>query len=364
MEEVNVYQDLQKHLNKQPIGFPATESGAEIRLLKRFFSPEEARLAMRLSYKPQPAASVYETAGDLKMSQPEMENMLDRMARNGVVGHLEREGVRYFYNLPLVVGMYEWQLNKLTPEFLADMREYTSQKAFGMEFLSTKVPQMRTIPVGKSIPIKSQVTSYNDLTEIIKNNDGPIVIIECICRKATGMRGQTCKQTKRLETCMALGDWAKNCIRAGMGRSIGKEEALEIIRQNEADGLVLQPSNTQKVEFVCSCCGCCCGMLNIVKRLPKPVEFWSSSYYAAVNSQDCNACGNCIERCQIGALSLDEVRGFASVNLDRCLGCGNCIDSCPTEAIHLIRKEQEIVPPLDTEDLYETILANKKRSPR
>ncbi len=321
-------------------------------------------MAMHLSYKPRSAVTIYEKAGDLNMSQQEMESTLDRMMRNGVIGHLEKGGVRYFYNLPLVVGMYEWQLDKLTPEFLSEMKEYTSQRAFGMEFLSTKVSQMRAIPVGKSIPIEYHVTTYNNLTDIIKANDGPIVILECICRKATSMRGQTCKKTKRLETCMALGDWAKNCIRAGIGRVISKEEALEITSQNEGDGLILQPSNTQKVEFVCACCACCCGMLGRLKMLPKPVEFWSTNYYVAVNSEDCNGCGTCVESCQVNALSLDEGLGIAIVNLDRCLGCGNCIDSCPSEAIHLHKKAKETIPPRDTEDLYETILASKKGPPR
>jgi electron transport complex protein RnfB len=361
MEEVRVYQDLQKHLDRQPIGFPATITGAEIPLLKRFFSPQEARLAMHLSYKPSPAVNIWQAAKDLVISQQETEDMLDTMMKNGAVGHLEKEGVRYFYIHPLVVGIYEWQLNRLSPGLFADMGAYMSQQVFGREFLSTKVPQMRTIPIGKSIPVESHVMTYNNVNEIIKGNDGPIVILECICRKAAGLRGQNCKKTERKETCMALGDWAKNAIRAGAGRAIDKEEALEVMRQNQADGLILQPSNTQKVEFVCSCCGCCCGMLGIYKTLPKPVEFWSSNYFSEVNSAECSGCGTCVERCQMSAISLNEEQGIAVVNLDRCLGCGNCVDACPSEALHLVQKAGEKVPPLDTEDLYETVLTVKKR---
>lgn len=364
MEEENVYRDLQRHLNDQPIGFPPTESGAEIPLLKRLFSPQEARLATYLNYKPQPVIAIHKAAGDLNMSPAELEEALDSMMKNGAIGHLERDGIRYFYNHPLVVGIYEWQLNKLSPEFLGEMGAYVSQKSFGIELLSTKVPQMRTIPIGKSITTKSHIATYNDITQIIRASDGPIVILECICRKTSGMRGQACKKTERLETCMALGDWAKNAVRAGIGRSINKDEALEIMRQNEADGLVLQPSNSQKVEFVCSCCGCCCGMLNIYKMLPRPVEFWSTDYNAVVNSDDCNGCGTCLERCQMNALSLDEGLSVTSVNLDRCLGCGNCVDSCPSGAISMVEKDREIIPPRDMEDLYETILAVKNKTRR
>ena len=43
-----VYQDLAKHLDKLSGGFPPSESGAEIRILQRLFTPEEAGLAVTL----------------------------------------------------------------------------------------------------------------------------------------------------------------------------------------------------------------------------------------------------------------------------------------------------------------------------
>lgn len=359
VREEGIYRDLQKHLNKQPVGYPATKSGVEIRLLKRFFNPEQARLAMKLSYKPCSINDIYEVVKESGMSFNDMENMLDEMMKNGAIGHLEREGTRYFFNVPLVIGMYEGQLNSLTPEFLADFAEY-ADKAFGLEFLSTELPQMRTIPVGKSIQPEHHVTTYDHLTDLITGTDGPIVVNECICRKVADLKGNPCQKTTRLETCMALGDIAKNCLRTGVGREVSKEEALDIARQNESDGLILQPSNTQKVEFICACCGCCCGVLRAHKMLPKPVDFWATNYYASVDPESCTGCETCVERCQVNAISIDEHLGVSTVNLDRCLGCGNCVSSCPSEAISLLKKEKEVTPPETSEDLYDTIMANKK----
>ena len=159
---------------------------------------------------------------------------------------------------------------------------------------------------------------------------------------------------------MALGDVAKNVIQNASGRAIGKQEALEIARMNEADGLVFQPSNTQKVDFVCACCGCCCGMLRVQKMLPKPVDFWATNYYASVKVETCSGCGTCAERCQVNAATVDDSVGKSFVNLNRCIGCGNCVVTCPTGAMSLLKKEKEIVPPQDTEGLYDVIMANKK----
>jgi electron transport complex protein RnfB len=355
-----IYRDLQQHLDKQTFGFPATKSGAEIRILKRLFSPEEARLALHLTYKPAPLDRIRELAEGSGIPHDRVESMLDNMARNGAIEHVEREGRRYFWAIPFVVGMYEYQLNRLTPEFLGDVREYTTDKAFGLSFLGTERPQMRTIPVGKSIEVEHHVATYDHIVDIINGAEGPFAIIECICRKSAAMTGNPCQKTSRKETCMPLDEMAKHAIEIDMGRAISREEALEIARMNEADGLVFQPSNAQKADFICACCGCCCGMLHLQKSLPKPVNFWATNYYAAVNAETCTGCGACVDRCQVNAVTLDDGGGTALVELDRCIGCGNCVVSCPAGAMTLVKREKEIVPPRDREALYDDIMAHKK----
>jgi ferredoxin len=355
-----IYRELQRHLDRQPVGFPATKSGAEIRILKRLFSPEEARLALHLTYKPAPLERIRELAEGSGIPRDRVEGMLDHMARNGAIEHTEREGTRYFRTMPFIVGMFEYQLERLTPEFLGDVGEYMSDRAFGLAFLSTERPQMRTIPVGKSIEVEHHVATYDHIVEIINGAEGPFAIVECICRKSVAMMGSSCKKTSRQETCMPIGEMAKHAIQNGMGRAISREEALEIARMNEAEGLVFQPSNAQKVDFICACCGCCCGMLRFQKMLPKPVGFWAANYYAEVDAGVCTGCGACVERCQVDAVAVDDRGNNALVNLDRCIGCGNCIVTCPAGAMSLFRKKNETVPPRDTEALLDEIMAHKK----
>ncbi|MFH1122337.1 MAG: 4Fe-4S binding protein [Pseudomonadota bacterium] len=360
MEEERAYRELQRHLDKQPVGYPAAKSGAEIRILKRFFAPDEAGLAMKLSYKPRTAEQIYEGIKESGMALNRMKEMLEGMLKKGVIGHMEKAGARCFFNVPLVVGMYEGQLNKLTPEFLADFDQYTAGRAFGLEFLATALPQMRTIPVARSITPEHHVATYDQLNRLLMETDGPIVVNECICRQGAKIRGKECQKTTRMETCIALGDIAKNCVRIGVGRQISKEEALALARSNEEDGLVLQPSNAQKAEFICACCGCCCGMLRVHKVLPRPVAFWANNYHASVDPDECTGCGTCVERCQVDAVKIDPAEGISKVDLDRCLGCGNCVTTCPSEAIHLEKNEREVRPPETNEDLYDIIMANKK----
>ncbi len=355
-----VYRELQRHLDRQPIGFPASRSGAEIRILKRLFTPEQAQLATHLNYKLSTAEQVYESAKGGGPSSADVERMLNEMAAAGAIGRVEKDGRHYFHTLPLAVGMYEGQLGSLDPEFLADTNTYFSDRSFGLSFLSTEIPQMRTIPVEKSVSVELAVTSYDALVEVLNDSDGPFSIGECICRKAAGMQGKPCQKTSRLETCMSVGNDAKLAIERDLFREITREEALEIARLNQADGLVLQPSNTQKIEFICACCGCCCGMLGTLKSLPKPVDFWATNYYATVDTEDCNGCADCVETCQMGAIALADGPGISQVDLDRCIGCGNCVATCPTGAVSLVRKSKEVAPPQDLQDMYETIMAHKK----
>jgi len=93
---------------------------------------------------------------------------------------------------------------------------------------------------------------------------------------------------------------------------------------------------------------------------PKPVDFWATNYYAKVNPENCTGCGTCLNRCQVNAINIDEHLNVSRVNLDRCIGCGNCMITCPSGARSLLKKEKETIPPVDSENLYNIIMANKK----
>jgi ferredoxin len=343
----NVYIELQKHLDKQAVGFPATNSGVEIRILKHFFTPEQASLALHLNYQPQSIEAIVKSSA---LSLEKVKNMLEAMADSGAIGDMKKDGEKFYYTMPLLVGMWEWA-GHMTPQFAKDFTEYMSGE-FGKVYAGTKVSQMRTVPVEKSIQSEHYVTTYDHIREIIKNTEGPISVNTCMCREGAKRRGKPCHVTSRSETCMSFGDWARHFIDAGRAREVTREEALEITRQNEADGLVLQPTNYQKIDFVCACCGDCCGILLTHKMMLKPAVNWAHNFYAAVDTEKCTGCGTCTEKCQVNAVKIDEKSGCSVINLNRCIGCGNCVAACPSEALRLVKKEIVTAPPEDRTDLY------------
>ncbi len=355
-----VYKDLQRHLDSQAVGFPATESGAEIKVLKHIFSPRQALIATCLNFKPEPIETIYERAKNLVASQDLLFDILGDIEKKGGIESRIKEGKKYYCNAPLVVGMYEFQLDRLTPEFIKDLNTYFSDRRFGVAFLSTELPQMRTIPIAKSISLTSNVSTFDEAIALLRDANGSFAVFECICRKKKALEGMICQATERKETCMAVGDFAQMAIENGMGRAIDLDEAISILERNQKQGLVLQPSNTKQVDFICSCCGCCCGMLRIHKSIPKPMDFWASNFYAKIDAKKCNGCEICEKRCQAGAVKLVENTQVSMIDLDRCIGCGLCVTTCPEKAITLNKKPTQISPPSTREELYDIIMAKKK----
>lgn len=362
-ESRRIYRKLQQHLDKQPVGYPRTLTGTDIKLLQHIFTPFEAELALCLDYKFRSTGEILKKLNRSGMTEEMLGKHLFTLTKKGGVAYRERDGQEFYANIPLIVGMYEGYLENLSPEFLKDFDKYTGSLEFGVSYLATSKVQMRTIPVEESVTPENRISSFDEMTHLIEKSDGPFVAVSCICRKVKEMEGETCQATDRVETCLTMNDIAKGLKKAGVGTSLTKDEALSLIRKNVEDGLILQPSNTRDVEFICSCCGCCCGMLNIQRKLPNPADYWATNFYAEIDETNCTGCGVCVKKCQVDALSIKKRKkgkNKISLNLKRCLGCGNCVVSCKFDGIRLVKKAGERVPPENHDELYERIMQGKK----
>ncbi|MEW5866796.1 MAG: 4Fe-4S binding protein [Bacillota bacterium] len=98
------------------------------------------------------------------------------------------------------------------------------------------------------------------------------------------------------------------------------------------------------ISYICNCCGCCCGILRGITQWGIENSVAHANYYSVIDPDRCLACGTCVERCQVHAIS--EPNGVDVVDLKRCIGCGLCVTGCPNGAAMLERKpEAEIVHP-------------------
>ncbi|MFX1426087.1 MAG: 4Fe-4S binding protein [Promethearchaeota archaeon] len=358
-EELVVYRNLQEHLDKLPIGFPPTKSGVELKLLKYLFTLEEAKAVTNLSLTFEPIDVIYKRMISPQVSIEQFQELLENCVRKGTIHYQKVDNEKLYANAMLIIGIFEYQVNKLTMEFMDLMKQY-GEEVFDVELFRTRISQTRIIPVEKSVTYENSIETYNNVRKIIEEVEEPIVVTNCVCRQKQDVRRERdpCKLTGRYETCIGFGHIAQMYIDQGWGRKITKEVALEILDLNEETGLVLQPGNAQRPYFICSCCGCCCGLLRDLKKINNPVKFLKTNYFVEVDSNLCSGCGVCVNRCQMDALTL--IDDISTVNRKKCIGCGLCVVTCSTEAIKLKNRQKEFSPPSTTDELNATILAKKK----
>jgi Na+-translocating ferredoxin:NAD+ oxidoreductase subunit B len=344
-----VYTKLREFLDAMPGGFPATDAGVEMKILEKLFTPEDAKMVLRMTSEAETAEAI---AGRCGLEKSEAEERLESMAGRGLVFRIKQEGEVLYRAEQFVVGIYEYQYLTMDRELAELVEDYMLY--LGMPMLSNETKQFRVIPIASAVETAPAVASYDMVRDLVRQQQ-TISLGECICRKQQSLLGNEC--SRPFEGCMGFGDLGQFFIDRGLGRSIGVEEALQVLSRSEEAGLVLQPNNTQKADFICSCCSCCCGILKSLKLFPNVAEFIESSYQAQKDMDKCTACETCLERCPMDAIVKDEEN--IKVDLARCIGCGVCIPTCPEKAISLVPKEGAMVPPMDLEEMQRRILVER-----
>lgn len=345
----SVHAKLAKRLDKLPIPYPATVSGVEVKILKKWFTEEEAEIALAMNGFPESVATI---AGRLNRDPDALAPVLEAMSRKGAIFRIAK-GERRFYNLsPLAEGMWEFHVHTNTLEDIKELRVYF-EEFMVKGWYGTPTSQHRIIPISESVNDDLEILTYERAEEIIRAQS-KISVAPCICRKEEKMlTGRGCDHP--LEVCMAFGVGAYFYIENGYGREVSRDEAVAILKSAVESGLVLQPGNGQKVWNMCMCCGCCCGLLRALKKFEKPAAVAHTNYFATVLEDDCTACGRCEEKCPMEAIRV--VDHMATVDRDRCIGCGVCVAACVFDALKLAKKEAAdvYIPPKDVVEMQTRI---------
>ena len=336
-----VYQRLAAKLDEFPHGFPRTESGVELRILAKIFSPEDAAMALDLLPIPEAAAAI---ARRLGRQVEDMQPVLDAMVTRGQIATVRYRGQHVYMLAPFVIGIYEFQLPHMDAELAALFEEYAPVlvNTVGGE----KPALARVVPVNARIEARAEVLRHENV-RVMMEGARSFRLMECICRKEQDALGKQCSHT--LETCLAFSSEPDAYERFPYGRTVPREEALAVLDLAEREGLVHCTYNIRREQmFVCNCCSCCCGFLRGVKEFGAPHLLLHSNYVAAISSEGCTACDACNDgRCPMGAIA--ECDGVYAVDTERCIGCGACTVVCPSDAITLAPrpKAERTTPPRD-----------------
>ena len=337
----DVFEQLANALDRLPNGFPRTASGLEIRILQKIFSPEEAALASQLTGTYETVASI---AGRAGQPAAEVSRQLFKLVRRGIAwldtGSAgtcgKRDGKACFRLAPFVVGLYEAQIGLLDHELAHLVEDYFASG--GAAGIMGPEPALHRVAPAQGTVKSEWILPYDDVRAILLAAKS-FSVQDCICRVQQEIVGHKCEFP--LKVCLSFSQ-AERPLQPG---DISQTEALALLEQCEQAGLVHTVSNVMEgVGYVCNCCGCCCGILRGITQYGIETSVAHANYYAVIDSEFCADCGNCIERCQVDAIS--EGEGFSVVDRARCIGCGLCVTGCPNGVARLERKpEAEMIHP-------------------
>lgn len=352
-----IYYKLRAHLNSMPAGFPETDSGAEIKILKKFFTPSEAEIALHVKGKPEKAEVIGERAG---ISNDEAAMIIETMAKKGNLFRIVTpSGPRYMFP-NFIMGMYEWHVNSIDKEiagFADDIYDALAEK----HWTDKETKQFRIVPVNKAVDGRSHVKSYDMILELVKGK-GPYAAAPCICRVEQKEKGNNI--SRPMETCLTFGTAASYYIHNGIGKELTEEELMLKLQECEDANLVPLSTNAQNIINMCMCDKDSCQFMRYLRKFDKPALQVHASFYAAIDESTCIGCGKCVKKCQVDAIiesgiKTSKGKNILSVDNHRCIGCGLCVKSCPENSIQMIERKDAADVPENPADMYAKIAAER-----
>ncbi|MGV7929530.1 MAG: ATP-binding protein [Spirochaetota bacterium] len=337
----DIYARLAETLDSLPNGFPRSQSGIELQLLRKIFEPDEAGLFCDLKLKKETPAEISRRTGRPVNGLAEK---LDSMWWKGQIERHEAGGETRYNLVPWILGIYEYQLRAMDEEMARLHVKYI--KSVGPYFLARKPQIMQVVPIEREVSPANEALPFAQVSAILDKSRS-FAVNQCICKKQMRLIGKGCD--KMQEVCMVLSETEGFFDHHPMGgRVITREEAGEIVRRAEENGLVHMTGNVRDGHvFLCNCCGCCC--LQLIAARFGIKDTVNSHYYAVIDPSLCTSCGTCSDRrCQVAAIETAD--GARKVIRDKCIGCGLCASTCPSGAISIVRKaDADMTPPPEDE---------------
>lgn len=207
----------------------------------------------------------------------------------------------------------------------------------------------RLVTVNQEIRLTNleKIIPYTHARDIILQNPGHIVALECPCRAG---RANPCLP---LDVCLIVGEPFASFVaehHPRRSRWLESEEVLDTLQAEHERGHVhhafFKDAMLGRFYAICNCCRCCCGAMQSWQRGTPMLA--PSGYVSLVDEARCKGCGDCIESCPFGALSLVNEKAVVDTNL--CMGCGVCVSRCDSHAHSLVRDPSK-GEPLEIRDL-------------
>ena len=288
------------------------ENAPEYYCMASILTDEEADVAIAAGLRRERTAAYL--AKKVGKTVQEVQPLLDNLVYYGIFrrSHNETLGEDTYYMQIFAPGILEMMVNQQDllethPEVGRAFEEYTRNLAANM---GAMIPDgyglMRVIPVESALEDIPGVNEFERISHYLDKYDR-FSVSPCSCRASRTSIGDGCGHLDE-DMCIQMGKGAEHYIRSGRAREITREQALEIIKRAEENGLMHDMVNIEEPgesAAICNCCACACFGLR-VGLMYGARDAIRSNYVAEVDEAKCVACGQCVETCPGNALKLGQ----------------------------------------------------------
>ena len=288
------------------------ENAPEYYCMAGILTDEEADVAIAAGLRKERTAAYL--AKKVGKTVQEVQPLLDNLVYYGIFrrSHNETLGEDTYYMQIFAPGILEMMVNQKElldthPEVGRAFAEYTRNLAANM---GAMIPDgyglMRVIPVESALEGIPGVNEFERISHYLDKYDR-FSVSPCSCRASRTSIGDGCGHLDE-DMCIQMGKGAEHYIRSGRAKEITREQALEIIKRAEENGLMHDMVNIEEPgesAAICNCCACACFGLR-VGLMYGARDAIRSNYVAEVDTEKCVACGQCVETCPGNALKLGQ----------------------------------------------------------
>ena len=288
------------------------ENAPEYYCMENIVSDDEADIAIAAGLRKERTAGWL--AAKVGKTVTEIQPALDNLVYYGVFRRVYSEELgedTYFMQI-FAPGILEMMVNNQPlmaahPEVGRAFEEYTRLRMQAMgPILPDGYGLMRVIPVESAIEGLPGVTDDERLSYYLNKYD-TFSVSPCSCRASRTLLGDGCGHLAE-DMCVQMGKGAEHYIRSGRARQISREEAYEIVKRAEENGLMHDIPNIEgsgETSAICNCCACACFGLRAGMMFGAR-DAIRSNFVAEVDEAKCVACAQCVEVCPGNALKLGQ----------------------------------------------------------